>query len=151
MSHVLSPLSHADLAAVSRSCTALRAQAMLTVPGLSLHLYPHQVACMHISSATRTYLTLHTLVVTDSVAWSTQTSAQDLSSTVSKPSSKVQLAVYVIGTCPDFHLACPFHLWSSCCAGAHAWASLKKGCSKGSAQRMLHGKLNLEGLLCDCL
>ncbi|KAL3136547.1 hypothetical protein ABBQ38_005794 [Trebouxia sp. C0009 RCD-2024] len=42
MSHVLSQLSHADLAAVSSSCTALRAQAMQTVPGLRLNLYPHQ-------------------------------------------------------------------------------------------------------------
>lgn len=45
MSHILSQLSHADLAAISSSCTALRAQAMQTVPGLRLNLYPHQVSC----------------------------------------------------------------------------------------------------------
>ncbi|KAL0025980.1 hypothetical protein WJX77_010392 [Trebouxia sp. C0004] len=42
MAQVLSQLSHRDLACVSSVCTALRDQAQHTVPGLHLHLYPHQ-------------------------------------------------------------------------------------------------------------
>ena len=43
MAQVLSQLSHHDLACASSVCTALRDQARHTVPGLNLHLYPHQV------------------------------------------------------------------------------------------------------------
>ncbi len=43
MAQVLSQLSHRDLASASSVCTAVRDQARFTVPGLDLHLYPHQV------------------------------------------------------------------------------------------------------------
>ncbi|KAL0050649.1 hypothetical protein WJX82_004168 [Trebouxia sp. C0006] len=42
MAQVLSQLSHCDLACASSVCTAFRDQARHTVPGLNLHLYPHQ-------------------------------------------------------------------------------------------------------------
>ncbi|KAL0035614.1 hypothetical protein WJX79_002795 [Trebouxia sp. C0005] len=42
MAQVLSQLSHRDLACAGSVCTALRDQAQHTVPGLNLHLYPHQ-------------------------------------------------------------------------------------------------------------
>ncbi|DBA80065.1 TPA: hypothetical protein ACH3X2_007554 [Trebouxia sp. C0005] len=42
MAQMLSQLSHRDLACASSVCTALRDQAQHTVPGLNLHLYPHQ-------------------------------------------------------------------------------------------------------------
>ena len=43
MAQVLSHLSHRHLAYASSVCTILRDQAQHIIPGLDLHLYPHQV------------------------------------------------------------------------------------------------------------
>lgn len=73
LQHILAQLCHRDLAAAGSTCRHLQQQAKLTVPGLLLHLYPHQVRCMSATHRRQMYAipALPTGVVRPFSTWAT--------------------------------------------------------------------------------